>query len=49
MEREREKRTGKGERGRERERELENGKRREDFVREKERLHVIGLLPMYLL
>lgn len=45
MEREREKRTGKGER----ERERENGKRREDFVREKERLHVIGLLPMYLL
>lgn len=39
------------ERGKEREgkRERENGKRREDFVREKERLHVIGLLPMYLL
>lgn len=43
---EREKRR---ERGKERERKRENGKRREDFVREKERLHVIGLLPMYLL
>lgn len=47
MEREREKRTGKGER--EGKRKRENGKRRDDFVREKERLHVIGLLPMYLL
>lgn len=47
MEREREENGER--RGGKRERERENGKRRDDFVREKERLHVIGLLPMYLL
>lgn len=46
---ERERRERGKERGNYLKRERENGKRREDFVREKERLHVIGLLPMYLL